>query len=185
MSVADEFDIEVQPAGSELERLHKVLNELIDQQQMVEELQQHLNSAKEHLHHLRTRQVPDMMAEIQSDHFTFRGYEIKIDDLVSGSLPKDPEAKQRAIAWLEQHDAGGLVKTELSIGFGRSQHNEALNLYARLAEEGLPVLAESGVHPQTLAAWARKRLEEGEPLDPETLGLFVGKVAKLKVVKDK
>lgn len=179
----EEFDIGPDLGQDQLAQLRNKIGEMIDQQALVDDLEEQVKQAKEHLHALRTRHVPDLMAEMQVDQMRFRGYDISVADLVSGSLPKEESARQRAIEWLEAHEAGGLIKTDLQLSFGKGQEQEASKLYSELAEMGYPVFANRNVHPQTLMAWARQQLAEGEPLDPEVLGLYVGKVAKLKVVK--
>lgn len=179
-----EFEQEAAPSVDLLEQLHEQLEAMIEQSQLVELLEGDLVKAKQLLHEQRTQTVPKLMAQIQSDHFTFRGYEIRVEDLVSGSLPKDPVAKQKAIAWLEAHDAGGLLKTEVSVAFGRGSVEQAQELFTELERDKklAPTMVRS-VHPQTLMAWARSKIADGEEIEPEVLGLYVGKIAKLKVLK--
>lgn len=178
-----EFDIAPEVEDTQLVRLRQELHRMIGQSQLVEQLEADLAQAKKLLHEIRTKNVPDIMAEIQSDHFNFGGYEVKVEDFVSGSLPKDPEKKQKAIDLLSEYGADGLLKTELSLEFGKSQHNEAINLYHELQEQGYGAFINSTVHPMTLMSWAKQRLRDGEEIDLEALGLYAGKVAKLKVLK--
>ena len=183
MSDFDEFDVGEAPASPDkIDALNASLEEAIELEQMVEQMEEDLKAAKKSLHALRSTRIPDMMDEMGMDSVTFRGWKVTLSDFVSGSLPKEPEAQQRAVDWLEKEGAGGLIKTDVSMAFGKSQHNEALDLAGRLQEEGYAARVNSGVHPQTLMSFARERLRNGEPLDIETLGLYVGKVAKMKRV---
>lgn len=179
----DEFDVGAADAAPDkLDVLNAALAEAIDLELAVAQLEEDLKAAKKALHTLRSSRIPDIMDELGMDSVTFRGWKVTISDFVSGSLPKDPEANARAIQWLEAEDAGGLIKTDLSLAFGRSQHNEALDLAGRLEAEGLAPAVKSSVHPQTLHSFARERIRNGESLDVEVLGLYVGKVAKMKQV---
>lgn len=179
----EEFDLGAADAAPDkLDVLNSHLSEAIELELAVARLEDDLKAAKAVLNTIKTARIPDMMAELGMDSITFRGWKVTVSDFVSGSLPKDGEAHERAIRWLEAEGAGGLLKTDLSVAFGRSQHNEALDLAARLESEGLAPSVKSGVHAQTLAAFARERIKNGEPLDVEVLGLYVGKVAKLKQV---
>jgi hypothetical protein len=186
-NAADEFDVggqgEAQASPDALAQLREAIQELVSLEETIEQMEEDLKAAKKQREALRTGRIPELMAEIQSDHFTHAGYEIKLQDFVSGSLPKEPDRRQKAIQWLEANGADGLIKTDLQLQFGRSQHNEALSVADELRQEGYEPRVESGVHAQTLQAFARERIKNGEPIDTETLGLYTGKVAKTKKVK--
>jgi len=165
-----------------LTRLNEKLAEAIDLKMAVDQMEEDLKAAKQQLQLLNTSVIPDMMAELGMEEVTQRGWKIKVSDFVSGSLPKDEDRRKKAIEWLEQNEAGDLLKTALQVEFSRSQHNEALDLAGSISEQGYAAKLESTVHPQTLAAFARERIKNGEPIDTELLGLYTGRVAKYKQV---
>lgn len=185
MGFEDEFDVgEGASAPSDkLEVLHRTLEETIALDEATRKLEEDLKAAKSTLHTLRTSRIPDLMAEMQMDSITFRGWKVKVDDFVSGSLPKDEAKREKAIRWLEDHDAASLIKTQLSLAFAKSQHNEALSVAASLEEKGFAPKVESSVHASTLKSYALERIRSGDEIDPETLGLYVGKTAKMSEVK--
>ena len=170
-------------APDSLDRLNRKLEEAMSLNSSIEQMEDDLKAAKKQLNFLNTSIIPDMMAELGMTSTTQRGYEVKISEFVNGSLPKEPEKRMKAINWLENHDGGDLIKTNMTINFSKSQHNEALDLAVRITEEGFAPTVESTVHPQTLMAYARERMKNGEVLDIETLGLFAGRVAKYTKVK--
>lgn len=171
------------PAPSDaLDRLNEKLGEAISLKETADQMEEDLKAAKQQLNLLNTQIIPDMMAELGMDEVTQRGWKIKVGEFVSGSLPKEEDRKASAIRWLEANDGGELLKTSLSVTFSRSQHNEALNLAGQIEEAGFAPQVESTVHPQTLAAFARERLKNGEPIDTEVLGLYTGRVAKFQKV---
>lgn len=188
-NIADEFDFgadgEAQASPDALARLRSSLQEMFDVEAAIENMEGDLKAAKKMLQLLRTGRIPDLMGEIQSDHFTHAGFEVKLSDFVSGSLPKEGQKRTAALEYLEKHDGSSLIKTGVSLDFGKSQHNEALDLANRLMEEGHTVSVQSGVNAQTLQKYARDRIRDGDPIDAEVLGLFVGKIAKAKPVKVK
>lgn len=183
MNAADEFDVEGPVPTDKLDELHKLLEEAIALDRLVEQQEEDLKNSKGVLHRLRTARIPDLMTELQMTELTFRGWKVQVDDFVSGSLPKDEAKRAAAISWLEAHDASGLIKTEISVQFGRSEHNLATSVYQQLVESGHTTTMEATVHAQTLQSFARQRIKGGEDIDPEVLGLYVGKVAKMKEVK--
>lgn len=186
MMDASEFDLgegAAQAAPNTLANLNASLEEAVALELMCEQMEEDLKAAKKTLQAMKTGRIPDMMAELQMDEVVHNGWRVKISDFVSGSLPSDPEKRARAIRWLEEHEGGGLIKTELSIEFAKSQHNEALIMAQQLQTEGYAPKVDSGVHSATLQAFARERIKNGDPIDTEVLGLYTGKVAKFGKVK--
>lgn len=165
-----------------LGRLNKVLETTLQLKDHADQLEEDLKATKQQLQHLNTQIIPDMMAELGMEKVVQRGWEVKVDEFVSGTLPKPEGLRKAAIDWLVDHEAGDLLKTHLSVDFTRNQHNEALNLASQIEEQGFAPKVESTVHPQTLMAFARERIKNGEPIDTEVLGLYTGRVAKFKKV---
>lgn len=186
MSTPQDFNFEEQGAAvaapDALARLNEKLAEAISLKEAVDQMEEDLGAAKKSLNSLNTQVIPDMMAEMGMEEVTQRGWKIKVGEFVSGSLPKEEGLRANAIRWLEEHDAGELLKTALSVTFTKSQHNEALSLASQIEQQGFAPKIESTVHPQTLLAFARERLKNGEVLDTEVLGLYTGRVAKFKRV---
>lgn len=185
--VFDEGDASVPP--DQLAKVIKTAEETLTQEAIVADLETSLSSAKARLNHLRSGVLPDMMAEAGLTEFRLAtGERVKINDYVSGSLPKEednPAARRKALDWLEHHrEASRLIKTVVEVRFGRTEHNRAVDLAERLSEEGLDVSVMSGVHPQTLMAFARECLREGAAIPLETLGLHAGRVAKIEAPKE-
>lgn len=185
MDHSAEFETEGATAPSDkMDALNEALEEAIGLEEAAAQMEEDLKATKKALHALKSSRIPDLMDELQISSIDFRGWAVKIADFVSGTLPKEPAAHKKAILWLEDHGAGGLIKTDLSLSFGRSQHNEALDLAARLEADGLAPNVASGVHPQTLKKFALDCMRNGDELDTEVLGLYIGKVANIKASKE-
>lgn len=156
----------------------------------VEEIEAALKAKNAELTALKTVSVPAALATAGLSDFTladglYKGVKVHVGDFVSGSLPKEPERRDAAIALLEEYEASDLIKDQIVIACAKSQHNEALDLVARLQKEGWGVVFGSDVHAMTLQKFGRERLEKGEPLDAETLGLYIGRAAKLSWPRQK
>lgn len=178
------FDLPSEETGDTMQRMRAMAEEVIAQERLVEELENNLSDLKKQLNKLKMIELPDLMAECgMSELKTEDGVTIKIEDFVSGSLPKEFEKREAAISWLEDHDASSLIKTELTLAFEKSQHNEAMSLAAELHERGFDSSAKMGVHPQTLIAHVKERLRKGEEVPLEVLGLYAGRTAKVKFPK--
>lgn len=166
-----------------LDRLSECADELLGLEDAVAQMSADLQAATAALNVLRTKTMPDLMAEAQMESFTRNGRVIAISEFVSGSLPKEEDKRAKAIAWLETHDGEGLIKTTVGLSFGRGEHNLALAIADDLRKTGQEPVVETGVHSATLQAFARERLKNGDPIDTDLLGLFTGRVVKVKAPK--
>ncbi len=188
MTEALDFDPGEEGAAApsdKLEVLHKMLDEATDLQSAIDTLSADLEAAMGAMNLLKTKRLPELMDELQMDDLTRNGYKIKINDFVSGSLPKEEGPRSTAIKWLEDHEGGDLLKTSIKMDFPKSQHEDAKAIADCLEKEGYAVALESGVHAATLQAFARERIRSGEDIDTEVLGLYTGRVAKIDKVKEK
>lgn len=172
-----------QPAAASdaLDKMKKMADEACELEGQISELEAMLEAMKKSAHHLKSKALPEAMFEAGLSEFvTDDGYRLAIETFLSGSLPKDVAKRDEAITWLEEHEAGDLIKNNLTITFEKRQHNEAMDLVNELHERGFDAAVKSDVHPQTLCAHVRERLKNGEEIPVEKLGLFSGVVVKIK-----
>lgn len=102
------------------------------------------------------------------------------------------ENKPAAYAWLRAHDAGGIIKKELTVVLGKTPDAKVEKLVAKVVTAGFSdVHVGDTVHGATLKKWAKETLakeaealREGEPVkDPvplELFGIFNGRTTKIK-----
>jgi hypothetical protein len=81
---------------------------------------------------------------------------------------------------LEEHDFGGLIKTAVTVQFGKGEDEKAVELYERLVAEGLVVEADREVNAQTLKAFLREQLAAAAPVPLDLFGARPVWVAKIK-----
>lgn len=172
---------EAQKDETTLEGMIRLAEEISDLERMKGDLEDELKDINGRLNTLKSQEIPEMFAELGISEFKLQdGTSLKVHDVVAGSLPKDEKRRNEALRWLEDNEASDLIKTNVSMAFSKNEHNMALDLVARLRDEGYEVDCNSGVHAQTLAAFARERLANGDELPLELLGLYVGKTTKVK-----
>lgn len=170
---------------TDVQMIVELAEEVADVERSVEELEGALKEAKKRLNLLKTKRIPEEMARIEMEEFKLpSGIRIKITDFVSGSLPKEEDKRIAAIDWLDANEGGGLIKTELSVFFNRDFREEALKVENELAEAGWAPELKENVHPQTLQAFARERLKNGEDVPFDLLGLYSGRIAKITIPKE-
>ena len=173
-------------SGADLSKIINLADQVVGIEETISGLEEALKAHKSELHILRTKTLPDALSEVgMSDFTTEAGVKIKIDDFVSGGLPREGEKRDIAIRELEKIGGADLMRDDLSVTFDKSQHNEALSLRASLEEQGLAVKFGSNIHASTLHAFIREKLRAGEAVDYEKIGLYVGRIAKITIPKKK
>lgn len=168
-----------------LSHLHQSLAEATDLIQESENLSGQLKAAETRLRELQTERIPEMMMSLGLESLNREGWDVKLSALVEGSLPKEPAKRAAAIKWLEENEAADLIKTTVTVTFKREEYKKATKLAEQLKKKNLDVVVQADVHSSTLKSWARERLERGEKLATDVLGLFIGKIAKFKNVVEK
>lgn len=172
-------------ASDKLEALLDLGAKAVELEQSVKDIEELIKVQKSALNEIKTKILPEAMTELNLGAFKTReGATIEINDFVAGSLPKEGEKREEALKELIEEGGQELIKTEINILFGKSAHNVALAIAADLRDKGIEFTMEEGVHPQSLLAFVRARLANGEPVETEKLGLFVGKTAKIKMAKE-
>lgn len=171
---------------SSLKKIMKLARQAADLEVTISDLTEVISKAQSRLTHLKTMEIPDAMSEAQLSEFRMEdGTLVTAEDFVAGSIPKDPEKRQKAVELLEAYGGGGLIKPQLRLVFSKSDNAKAIKLFQQLQKKGLPVEYEASVHAQSLMAFGRERLRNGEATDFPSLGLFVGRIAKFKLPKEK
>ena len=180
------FDIEEEASASSdsssMQRMMRMAAEMIETESMIAGMEETLKDLKSRLTHLKTLELPDLMAENGCSTFTHAetGMTIEVGEFVAGALVKDPVQRKAALDWLAANGAADSIKTEVSVEFGKNEHNMAKDLSAKLKQDGYFVNDVETIHHQTLLAFVREKMHNGEEVPLESLGLFAGRTAKIK-----
>jgi hypothetical protein len=153
----------------------------------VAEAERELRAAEEHARRLREESLPGAMQELGlTDLELDDGARISVGLEVYCAIPATERA--RAFEWLEEHDFGGLIKTEVKLPFGRGAEETAAlqRLVLLLQQNDFDFEAKQDVHPQTLKAWLKEQLREGRSdLPLQLFGARPVTLAKVKLPKGK
>lgn len=179
-----------------LEELTAAAKKLVDAEKATTDAENALKVAKEKERVLREETLPGMMQEIGVEKMTLLdGNEITVKQEVYASVPEGRKAV--AWNWLEKNNFGGLIKTSVSVDFGKGELEEAEKLIDELATIGVTnAVLSRDVHPQTLKAFLKERLAEPKtefteeeaaagmtPLSLEMFGARAVQTAKVKQKK--
>ena len=161
-----------------LERITSMATELINREQHLAVLVQDAKDAKAALDKLKMEDLPDLMREFGLMEIKLaNGFTVSVTEDVSCGIT---EAKHdAAMRWLVDHQFGGLIKTVVSIEFGRGEIDEAQALAKRLTEDGTEAMSVETVHASTLKAFVREELEKGNAVPFDLFGVHPYSYAKV------
>ena len=166
-------------------RLDEIADQVLSIDKQTEILEDQLKALSKDRNNITTKIIPTVLLQCGLNSYsTTSGLEIKLETVCSGSLPKEVEARSKALQLLKDYGAEGIIKTEVSMLFGIGEYEHAKELLNFLQSDGYDTATlQENVHAQTLAAFARERMAANEPIDTEALGLYVAQIAKVKQKK--
>lgn len=158
---------------------------LVDYDREISDAEEALKVVKENARRVREESLPTAMSEVGLVKIKLsNGEVVEIKSDVYASIPVEKRAQ--AYVWLEDNGFGALIKTEVSVAFGREEREAAKKLAVELEGRGLPASCDSSVHPQTLKAFLREQIEAARPNLPlDLFGARPVSVAKVTLPKAK
>lgn len=164
--------------------------QLANRQQRLEDeitfIENNLAMKKKELQRVQEHDIPEAMDRVGLEEFKLvGGGKVKVSTFYTASI--SAERKPAAISWLDDHGHGGLVKTAVSLEFGKGELDKAKEFLDWLNEQRPDVDPEldQSVHWQTLRAFVREQIESGAALPQELFGVFIGRKAKITRPKEK
>ena len=85
-----------------------------------------------------------------------------------------------AFDWLRQNNLDDIIKNDVVVSFGKGEDNVAGHCVGLLEEQGFTPETKTYVHPSTLKAFVKERIQSGKPIDLDMFGAFVSNVAEIK-----
>lgn len=149
-----------------LEELMELANSQQAAERRVEEATQALEKAKERLKSISEDLLPTAMSSLGITELRLAsGDIIRVTREVAISIP---EARaEEAFDWLAREGFGGIVKTDVRASFSAGERERAFALAEEIAaQHSINAEVKQNVHPMTLKAWAKERLEQGESFPP-------------------
>lgn len=142
-----------------------------------------LEKSKETLLRIERKSLPDLMKEFDMSFFGMRdGTRFDLaEDLECGISEANEE---KAHKWLKDHKCGGVIKTLLTIEFGRDELEAAQSLAKQIVKlTNKPVIVKENVHWQTLKATIRELREKGVNVPIKLFSIFPYMKAKVTPAK--
>ena len=137
-----------------------------------------VSKLKEQAKQLSQFEIPEMMEKMHITKLKLKdGESVEIKKIYGASIPQ--EHQEAAFTWLRNNDLGDIIKNDITVTFGRGEDNKAAE-YATLAQgQGYEPVQKIGVHPQTLKAVVRERLESGREMPSDLFKTYAGNSTKI------
>jgi len=165
----------------DLSSLYDLIEKQANLERAVLTMEDGLKVAKQELRAVSEEELPSLMQLCGIEAFTTKeGLSVSVKETIRASIPKNKTLQ--AMEWLRSKGHEGLIKHSIALDFGRGEDEEASALYGFLIDQGLQPEETFKVHPQTLGAFVREQLAEGEDLPMELLGVHRQTKAKIKGV---
>ncbi|CAB4165440.1 hypothetical protein UFOVP815_49 [uncultured Caudovirales phage] len=151
----------------------------------VADLTADLQEAKEEVRRLQEDDLPELMRELGLSEIKLEdGAKVTVVNEVDCNISE--ERRSRAHAWLADNGFGGIIKSAITVEFGRDEHAEALEAAEKIHDvTGRDALLKEGVHPQTLKAFVKEQMAAGVTVPQELFGIRPYSKAKLTKAKSK
>ena len=162
-----------------LRSMAEVARAIRDKEAEIESLEKTLKARKEALRKQSEEELPSMMAEIGFNSFELDdGSKVSVRDLYGGHI--SVANRDAAYVWLRENGFDDIIKNTLSIVFGRGEDQKADHFMKILEGHGLLPEQNTGVHPSTLKAWIKERMEAGDNFPMDLFGAYIGQRAIIK-----
>jgi hypothetical protein len=162
-----------------VEQMTSLARSLLDADDNVSQLELKVKAAKEQARILREETIPMCMQEMGVNQMKLTtGETLTVKEDVYAQL--SAESKPAAFAWLEENNFGGLIKTEVSVAFGKGELDNAQALIESLRKAKFDPVLEKNVHAQTLKAFLREQISNGTKVPLEIFGARAVFVAQVK-----
>lgn len=147
------------------------------------EIEEKLKAKKDELDNISKKIIPDVMNTLGVSEYKFSdGSTLTLKDGLNVYIAA--ANKPKAYDWMRENNFGDLIKNEILLKFAAGQEAEAKEVVSKLTSDGYTPEEKEGVHPSTLKAFAKERLEKGEQLPMELFSCFTYQEAKIKQPKN-
>jgi len=175
----DASDTLALPADDAIKSVSSLADAMLKLQVEIKEREESLSEAKRKFNKLADEDLPQLMIELGVSKFTLQsGEEVEIKPTYGAHIKA--ENKPEAFEYLRDHGFDDIIKNTVSVAFGRGEDDRATDFIRVASAAGHIPNQKTDVHPQTLKAWVRERIENGESIPTGLFNVFAGQKATIK-----
>ena len=159
--------------------ISELCNRLLDLQEQARRIEENLKSKNDEIRVLSEQEIPNLMQEAGVSEFKLAdGSSVSIKPFYAAKIPvsKTDEAFQ----WLTGNGYGDLIKNTVSLNFGQSEDNVANSLVEDLKSKGHNVSQKKKVEPQTLKAFVKEAIQNGQNVPMDLFGVYISNKTTIK-----
>ena len=183
--VKNRFEEEASTASADktdLETVEALANRQVGIEKDIEEKEIELKVLKSNLKQVSQIDLPNAMDSVGMVSLELEsGFSVVIKDGVDAGITK--KNKDAAHKWLNDNGFGDIIKNEVKVLMPRGDTDLANELDRYLTKIEVPFDSKESVHGQTLKAFVKERLRQGEAFPADLLGVFEYRHAKLTLRK--
>lgn len=154
---------------TKLNELSQLAHLLVQAEADIDNAETQLKHLKENARRLREESIPSAMQELELTSVTLSsGEKVKVGLEVYAAIPQ--ASRDEAFDWLTTNGFDGIIKTEVSMNFGRGELQRATQLAQQLRAAGHEASLTQNVHPQTLKAFLKEQLGAARPVPLDLFG---------------
>tara|TARA_R100001126_G_C4878760_1_gene177781 strand:- start:1598 stop:2143 length:546 start_codon:yes stop_codon:yes gene_type:complete len=159
--------------------ISELCNRLLDLQEQARRIEDNLKSKNDEIRVLSEQEIPNLMQEAGVSEFKLAdGSSVSVKPFYAAKIPvsKTDEAFQ----WLTGNGYGDLIKNTVSLNFGKSEDNVANSLVEDLKSKGHNVSQKKKVEPQTLKAFVKEAIQNGQNVPMDLFGIYISNKTTIK-----
>ena len=159
--------------------ISELCNRLLDLQEQARRIEENLKSKNDEIRVLSENEIPNLMQQAGISS-------LKLMDGSSVSFKPEYYAKipvsktNEAFDWLSFNGFGDLIKNQVSLTFGKSEDNVANSLVEDLKSKGHNVSQKKKVEPQTLKAFVKEAIQNGQNVPMDLFGIYISNKTTIK-----
>jgi septum formation inhibitor MinC len=165
-----------------LKTIAELAEKIQSQEQQIANTEEDLKKQKEELRKLQNEELPMLMQEIGFKKFELEdSSSVNIKEIYAGSISQ--ANKEKAFNWLRENKFDDIIKNTVTTAFGKGEDTAAKNFMDIAEQAGYTPVQKTEVHPQTLKAFIKERVEGGDEFPMELFGAYIGYKAEIKKSK--
>jgi len=150
-----------------------------DTEETINSLEDQLKLEKNKLLKLTDEELPSALAEVGISSFKLEdGSTVEVKQTYGASILVNN--RESAYNWLRDHGYDDIIKNTVLCQFGRGEDDQASAFAAFAQQQGYVPEQKTEIHPQTLRAFVKERVENGDEFPMELFGAWVGQRAVVK-----
>lgn len=162
----------------DMSEVARLAEETYEAQKKVEKIQEELDAAKLVLRNYSEKLLPEKMEELGLNTYeTTTGIHVRVKEEIRGGLPSENRVKGHE--WLEKNGYGGIIKSRVVVPFKRDELTKANEFVEKLQSENMIAGLEREVHAQTLLAFIKEQLAQGNDIPLDIFKVYRQRVAKV------